>query len=140
MGLLRPTPSFPALGLDAVELLLLAGAQDRANPDAGAFERRIYRALDRLPDLDDLPACLRDDGAHLVLLGGIEIQRPGKPSDDELRRAAASPGENTLHALTVDAVHDRGARKSAEQEAAAAALGRELPLPGKEPRRKRSSP
>ena len=55
-GLFRPFPPFPALGLDAVVLLLLLGAQNRANADAGAFERRLDLSLDRLPDLDDVPA------------------------------------------------------------------------------------
>lgn len=114
--LLRPFPSLPALGLDAVELLLLLGAQDGANADAGAFERRLELELDRLPDLDDVPVRLGGDGAHLVPLGGIEVQRPGKPPDDEVHRGAAPSGENGLDALTADAVHDRRARKSAEQE------------------------
>jgi len=83
---------------------LLVGTQDRANADAGAFERRLDLALDRLPDLADVPARLGDDGAHLVPLGGVEVQRPGKPPDDEVRRGAAPPRENGLDPLMADPV------------------------------------
>ena len=69
MGLLRPLPSLPALGLDAVELLLLVRVQDYANAGAGALDRRLDLGLDRLPDLDDVPVRLGDDGAHLFPLG-----------------------------------------------------------------------
>ena len=115
-GLLRPLSSLPALGLDAVVLLLLIGAQDCANLDAGALECRLDLGLDRLPDLDDVPVRLGGNHAHLVPLGGVKVQRSGKAPDDQVGRGAAPSGENALYAVAVDPVYDRRARKSAEQE------------------------
>lgn len=61
--------------------------------------------MHRLPDLDDVPARFGDDGAHLVLLGGVEVQGPRKPTDDEVHRGAAparAPSRKTSRTPRID--------------------------------------